>query len=42
VAHVEKTYRVVPGREGRAALGISMGGYAALRLAFEQPSSTAR
>jgi S-formylglutathione hydrolase FrmB len=38
VAHVEKTYRVVPGREGRAALGISMGGYAALRLAFAQPS----
>jgi S-formylglutathione hydrolase FrmB len=37
VAHVEKTYRVVPGRAGRAALGISMGGYAALRLAFEQP-----
>lgn len=37
VAHVEKTYRVVPGREGRAALGISMGGYAALRLAFAQP-----
>jgi S-formylglutathione hydrolase FrmB len=38
VAHVEKTYRVVPGRNGRAALGISMGGYAALRLAFGQPS----
>jgi S-formylglutathione hydrolase FrmB len=38
VAHVEKTYRVVPGRAGRGALGISMGGYAALRLAFAQPS----
>lgn len=38
VAHVEQTYRVVPGREGRAALGVSMGGYAALRLAFEQPT----
>jgi S-formylglutathione hydrolase FrmB len=37
VAHVEKTFRVVPGRAGRAALGVSMGGYAALRLAFEQP-----
>lgn len=38
VAHVERTYRVAPGREGRAALGISMGGYAALRLAFAQPA----
>ncbi|MFN8093384.1 MAG: alpha/beta hydrolase-fold protein [Vicinamibacteria bacterium] len=38
LAHVEKTYRVVPGRAGRAALGISMGGYAALRLAFAQPA----
>ena len=32
VAHVESTFRVSPGREGRAALGISMGGYAALRI----------
>jgi S-formylglutathione hydrolase FrmB len=38
LAYVEKTYRVVPGRAGRAALGVSMGGYAALRLAFERPS----
>jgi S-formylglutathione hydrolase FrmB len=38
VSHVEKTYRVVPGRAGRAALGVSMGGYAALRLALEQPA----
>jgi enterochelin esterase family protein len=38
LAHVEKAYRVLPGRDGRAALGISMGGYAALRLAFAQPS----
>ena len=37
VAHVEATYRVVPGRKGRALLGISMGGYAALHVAFEQP-----
>jgi S-formylglutathione hydrolase FrmB len=35
--HVEATYRVVPGRSGRALLGISMGGYAALHVAFEQP-----
>jgi len=38
VAHVEGTYRVVPGRAGRAALGVSMGGYAALRLALTQSS----
>ncbi|MGE0452605.1 MAG: alpha/beta hydrolase [Vicinamibacteria bacterium] len=37
VAHVEASYRVTPGRGGRAALGVSMGGYAALRIAFEQP-----
>jgi S-formylglutathione hydrolase FrmB len=36
--HVESTYRVVPGRAGRALLGISMGGYAALHVAFEQPA----
>jgi S-formylglutathione hydrolase FrmB len=37
VAHVESTYRVIPGRPGRAALGISMGGYAALRMALAHP-----
>jgi S-formylglutathione hydrolase FrmB len=37
IAHVESTWRVVPGREGRALLGVSMGGYAALRIAFAQP-----
>ncbi|HXY38109.1 MAG TPA: alpha/beta fold hydrolase [Vicinamibacteria bacterium] len=37
LAHVESTYRVIPGRAGRALLGISMGGYAALHVAFEQP-----
>ena len=37
VAHVESTYRVIPGRPGRAALGISMGGYAALRMALSHP-----
>jgi S-formylglutathione hydrolase FrmB len=36
VAHVEATYRAMPGRDGRAALGVSMGGYAALRLAFSR------
>ena len=37
LAHVAATYRVKPGRDGRALLGISMGGYAALRIAFQQP-----
>jgi S-formylglutathione hydrolase FrmB len=41
VAHVEAAYRVVPGRKGRALLGISMGGYAALHVAFEQPGFAA-
>ena len=41
VAHVESTYRVVPGRKGRALLGVSMGGYAALHVAFEQPGLVA-
>jgi S-formylglutathione hydrolase FrmB len=39
VAHVEKTYRAVPRREGRALLGISMGGYAALRIALSKPET---
>ena len=37
LAHVESTYRVIPGRAGRAGLGISMGGYAALRMALAHP-----
>jgi S-formylglutathione hydrolase FrmB len=37
VAHVESNYRVTPGRAGRAVLGVSMGGYAALRVAFSHP-----
>jgi S-formylglutathione hydrolase FrmB len=37
IAHVEETYRVVPGRAGRGLLGVSMGGYAALRIGFAQP-----
>jgi len=35
--YIEKKYRVVPGREGRAITGISMGGYGALRFAFAYP-----
>jgi S-formylglutathione hydrolase FrmB len=38
IAHVEATHRVVPGREGRAFLGISMGGYGALHIAFAHPA----
>jgi S-formylglutathione hydrolase FrmB len=41
VAHVEATYRVLPGRKGRALLGVSMGGYAALHIAFDQPGLVA-
>ncbi len=37
VAHVESAYRVIPGRGGRALLGVSMGGYAALRIALAHP-----
>jgi enterochelin esterase family protein len=39
VGHVEATYRVVPGRAGRALLGVSMGGYGALRIAFRHPEA---
>ncbi len=38
IAHVEKTYRVTPAREGRALFGVSMGGYAALRIALSHPA----
>jgi putative tributyrin esterase len=41
VAHIESSYRVVAGRKGRALLGVSMGGYAALHIAFEQPGLVA-
>jgi len=37
VEHVEGTYRAVRGRDGRALLGISMGGYSALRIALARP-----
>ena len=38
VAQVEASYRVAPGRSGRALLGISMGGYGALHIAFDKPT----
>lgn len=37
LAHLEDTYRVAAGREQRAIMGVSMGGMAALRIAFTQP-----
>jgi S-formylglutathione hydrolase FrmB len=37
VEHAESAYRARPGRDGRALLGISMGGYAALRMALSRP-----
>lgn len=37
VAHIEATYRVARGRSARMLLGVSMGGYAALRIAFKRP-----
>ncbi len=38
VEHIDKTYRTIAKREGRALLGISMGGYGALNIAFSHPS----
>ena len=37
VPQMEKRYRLVGGRSGRAIGGISMGGYGALRFAFKYP-----
>lgn len=37
VAHVDATYRTVAERQARALWGISMGGYAALRIALTEP-----
>jgi endo-1,4-beta-xylanase len=37
IAHVDATYRTVPGREGRAIEGSSMGGAGAARVAFSHP-----
>ncbi len=38
VEHIDKTYRTIAKREGRGLLGISMGGYGALNIAFSHPS----
>jgi len=38
LAHVETAFRVLKEREGRAVMGISLGGMAALRFAFTDPA----
>jgi S-formylglutathione hydrolase FrmB len=38
ISYTEANYRIVPGRDGRALLGVSMGGYAALRIALSHPT----
>ncbi|HEU4390041.1 MAG TPA: alpha/beta hydrolase-fold protein, partial [Blastocatellia bacterium] len=37
VAHVEKTYRAMPGPRNRAIQGLSMGGFGAMLIAFKHP-----
>ena len=37
VDHIDRTYRTIAKREGRALLGVSMGGYGALNIAFSRP-----
>jgi S-formylglutathione hydrolase FrmB len=37
VSHVDATYRTIAQRQGRALWGVSMGGYAALRIALSEP-----
>lgn len=37
VEYVDKNYRTIARREGRALLGVSMGGYGALNIAFSRP-----
>jgi S-formylglutathione hydrolase FrmB len=37
VAQVERSYPAIARRQGRALLGVSMGGYAALRIGFKHP-----
>ena len=39
VPHIEKNYRAIQKREGRALCGLSMGGYGAWRLALDAPQT---
>lgn len=38
LAHVEQEYRLEPAREQRAIMGVSMGGYGALKIALRHPT----
>lgn len=38
LAHLEATWRLAPEREKRALMGVSMGGYGALKIAFKNPT----
>jgi S-formylglutathione hydrolase FrmB len=37
IPHVDRNFRTIPAREGRAIMGVSMGGLGALRFAFKRP-----
>jgi enterochelin esterase-like enzyme len=38
IPHIDKTYRTIAAREGRALEGMSMGGFGALKFAFKYPN----
>src|SRR5215469_15404987 len=38
IPHIDKTYRTIASREGRAIEGYSMGGYGAAHLGFKYPA----
>jgi enterochelin esterase-like enzyme len=38
IPHIDKTYRTIAAREGRALEGMSMGGFGALKVAFKYPN----
>jgi S-formylglutathione hydrolase FrmB len=37
IPHIDKNYRTIPSRDGRALQGMSMGGFGAMRLALKYP-----
>jgi S-formylglutathione hydrolase FrmB len=37
IPHIDDNFRTIPSRQGRAIMGISMGGLGALRFAFKRP-----
>lgn len=37
IAHIDKTFRTIPKRGSRAIMGVSMGGFGALKIAFKHP-----